>query len=107
MAKKESADKAIKDIRRKTRRRFSAEERIRIVMEGIRGEDSVAELCRREKKQNRQARAENTFYRYKQYFGSALRARDPMAQRTEVMTACNLLNWMSSLGAPHSEKRAA
>ena len=46
MAKRDSADKAIKDIRRKTRRRFSAEEKIRIVMEGLRGEDSVAELCR-------------------------------------------------------------
>ena len=40
MAKKESVEKAIKDIRRKTRRRFSAEEKIRIVMEGMRGEDS-------------------------------------------------------------------
>ena len=48
MAKRESAEKAIKDIRRKTRRRFSAEEKIRIVMEGLRGEDSIAELCRRE-----------------------------------------------------------
>ena len=41
MAKSESAEKAIKDIRRRTRRRFSAEEKIRIVMEGMRGEDSV------------------------------------------------------------------
>jgi transposase len=39
MAKGQSAEKAIKDIRRKTRRRFSAEEKIRIVMEGIRGEE--------------------------------------------------------------------
>jgi len=62
---------------------------------------------RREKKQHRQAQAGNAFYRYKRYFGPALRARDPMAQCTEVMSACNLLNWMSSLGAPHSEKRAA
>ena len=43
MAKRESAEKAIKDIRRKTRRHFSAEEKIRIVMEGLRGEDSIAE----------------------------------------------------------------
>ena len=48
MPKKVSAKKAIKDIRRKTRRRFSAEEKVRIVMKGLRGEDSVAELCRRE-----------------------------------------------------------
>ncbi len=38
----------IKDIRRATRRQFSAEEKIRIVLEGLRGEGSIAELCRRE-----------------------------------------------------------
>ena len=38
----------MKDIRRATRRQFSAEEKIRIVLEGLRGEDSIAELCRRE-----------------------------------------------------------
>ena len=48
MAKGQSAEKAIKDIRRRTRRRFSAEEKIRIVIEGMRGEDSISELCRRE-----------------------------------------------------------
>ena len=45
---KESAEKHSKDVRRKTRRRFSSEEKIRIVVEGLRGEDSIAELCRRE-----------------------------------------------------------
>jgi len=44
VAKKESAEKAIKDIRRKTRLRFCAEEKIRVVMEGLLGEDSIAEL---------------------------------------------------------------
>ena len=44
----ESAEKVVKDIRRKTRRRFSAEEKIRIVLEGLRGEESIATLCRRE-----------------------------------------------------------
>ncbi len=62
---------------------------------------------RREKGQHRQTRVENTFYRYKRFFGSALRARNPVAQRVEVMTACNLLNWMSSLGTPISQKLAA
>lgn len=38
----------MKDIRRKTRRQFSAEEKIRIVLEGLRGDDSIAELCRKE-----------------------------------------------------------
>ncbi len=45
---KERAEKVVRDIRRATRRRFSAEEKIRIVLKGLRGEDSIAELCRRE-----------------------------------------------------------
>ena len=45
---KDRAEKVVRDIRRATRRRFSAEEKIRIVLEGLRGEDSIAELCRRE-----------------------------------------------------------
>jgi len=45
---KPSAEKTVRDIRRATRRRYSAEEKIRIVLEGLRGEDSIAELCRRE-----------------------------------------------------------
>ena len=45
---KPSAEAALKGIRRATRRQFSAEEKIRIVLEGLRGEESVAELCRRE-----------------------------------------------------------
>lgn len=42
------AEKIVKDIRRRTRKQHSAEEKIRIVLEGLRGEDSIAELCRRE-----------------------------------------------------------
>ena len=45
---KEPAEQVIKQIRRVTRRQFSAEEKIRIVLSGLRGEDSIAELCRRE-----------------------------------------------------------
>ena len=45
---KQPAEEAIKAIRRATRRHFSAEDKIRIVLEGLRGEDSIAELCRRE-----------------------------------------------------------
>ena len=48
MGKGESAEKVVCDIQRKTRRRFSAEEKIRIVLEGLRGEESIAALCRRE-----------------------------------------------------------
>ena len=58
MAKGQSAEKAIKDIRRRTRRRFSAEEKIRIVIEGMRGEVSISELCRRK------GIAANLYYRW-------------------------------------------
>jgi transposase len=56
--KKQSSEAAVRDIRRKTRRRFSAEEKIRIVLDGMRGELSVAELCRRE------GIAANLYYRW-------------------------------------------
>jgi transposase len=45
---KPSAEKSVRDIRRATRRKYSAEEKIRIVMEGLRAEESIAELCRKE-----------------------------------------------------------
>ena len=45
---KAPAEKVVKDIRRATRRHFSAEDKIRIVLDGLRGDDSIAELCRRE-----------------------------------------------------------
>ena len=43
-----NTEKAVKDIRRKTRRKFSTEEKIRIVLDGLRAESSIAELCRKE-----------------------------------------------------------
>ena len=46
---KEPAEQVVKEIRRATRKHYSAEEKIRIVLEGLRGEDSIAELCRRER----------------------------------------------------------
>ena len=45
---KKPAEHVVKDIRRATRRHFSAEDKIRIVLDGLRGEDSIAELCRKE-----------------------------------------------------------
>lgn len=45
---KAPAEQVMKDIRRQTRRQYSAEEKIRIVLEGLRGEESISELCRRE-----------------------------------------------------------
>lgn len=46
--KRNSAEIKIKEIKRNTRKLYSAEEKIRIVLEGLRGEDSIAEICRRE-----------------------------------------------------------
>jgi len=48
MSPKVSSESVVRDIRRKTRRKFSSEEKIRIILEGLRGEESIAELCRRE-----------------------------------------------------------
>ncbi len=45
---KDPAEKAVRDIRRRARKQYSAEEKIRIVLAGLRGEDSIAALCRRE-----------------------------------------------------------
>jgi transposase len=66
---KESAEKVVKDIRRATRRQFSAEEKIRIVLEGLRGEDSIAELCRRE------GIVQNLYYRWSKDFLEAGKKR--------------------------------
>ncbi len=46
--KQSHGDKVVKDIRRATRKQYTAEEKIRIVLDGLKGEDSIAELCRRE-----------------------------------------------------------
>ena len=46
--RKPPAEQVLKDIRRQTRRQYSAEEKIRIVLEGLRGEENISELCRRE-----------------------------------------------------------
>src|SRR2546421_3115824 len=59
---KEPAAKIVKDIRRATRRQFTAEEKIRIVLEGLRGEESIAELCRRE------GIIQNLYYRWSKDF---------------------------------------
>ena len=48
LSAKKPAEQVVKDIRRATRRHFSAEDKIRIVLDGLRGEDSIAELCRKE-----------------------------------------------------------
>ena len=48
MSKKNKAESIVREIRRKTRKKYSSEEKIRIVLEGLRGEESISGLCRRE-----------------------------------------------------------
>ena len=64
----ESAEKTVRDIRRATRRHHSAEEKIRIVLEGL-GEDSIAELCRKERIN------QNLYYRWSKEFLEAGKKR--------------------------------
>ena len=61
--------KRVKEIRRKTRRKFSSEEKIRIVLDGLRGESSIAELCRQEGINN------NLYYRWSKDFLEAGKKR--------------------------------
>ncbi len=62
-------EKTIRDIRRATRRQYSTEEKIRIVLDGLRGEDSIAELCRRE------GINQNLYYRWSKEFLEAGKKR--------------------------------
>ena len=64
-----NTNKRVKEIRRKTRRKFSSEEKIRIVLDGIRGEISPAELCRRE------SISSNLYYRWSKDFLEAGKKR--------------------------------
>jgi len=48
MQEREGVEKIVRDIKRRTRKKYSSEEKIRIVLEGLRGEDSIASLCRKE-----------------------------------------------------------
>ena len=66
---KDGAETAVRDIRRKTRKQYSAEEKIRIVLSGLRGEDGIAELCRRE------GIAESLYYSWSKEFLEAGKKR--------------------------------
>ena len=68
-AQSEEAEKAVREIRRATRRHFSAEDNVRIVIAGLRGEDSVAELCRKE------GINQNLYYRWSKEFLEAGKKR--------------------------------
>ncbi len=67
--RKQSTEAAVREIRRKTRRKFAPEEKIRIVLEGLRGEQSISELCRRE------GIASNLYYRWSKDFLEAGKKR--------------------------------
>lgn len=64
-----SSEQVVKDIRRATRKHYSAEEKIRIVLDGLRGEHSIAELCRRE------GIAESLYYSWSKEFLEADKRR--------------------------------
>jgi transposase len=66
---KDGAEATVRDIRRRTRKQYSAEEKIRIVVAGLRGEDSIAELCRRE------GIAESLYYSWSKEFLEAGKKR--------------------------------
>jgi transposase len=88
-----------KSSTRSRRRRFRSNARDRTVMR-------VKEIGRRQWKKesgyHRQARVENTFFRYKSIVGDRLRARDPKSQEAEAIIACNILNRMIAIGRPES-----
>ena len=62
MVPRKTSESLVRDIKRRTRRKFSSEEKIRIVIDGLRGETSIAELCRRE------GIAQNLYYRWSKDF---------------------------------------
>jgi len=66
---KDAADKLVKNIRRRTSRKYSAEEKIRIVLAGLRGEESIAALCRRE------GIAQSLYYKWSKEFLEAGKRR--------------------------------
>jgi len=69
MTHRSSVEKTVRDIRRRTRKKYSAEEKIRIVLEGLRGEESIAELCRKE------GLNPNVYYRWSKEFLEAGKKR--------------------------------
>ena len=93
MSLKDGAEAAVRDIRRQTRKQYSAEEKIRVVLEGLRGEYSIAELCRRE------GIAESLYYSWSKEFleagkkrlaGDTARAGDLVARSRTFAVRCGI-----------------
>ena len=99
----ESAEKTVRDIRRATRRQFSAEEKIRIVLEGLRGEESIAELCRKE------GITQTLYYRWSKEFLEAGKKRQKVRGWTASLceTGSSATTSMGSRGFPIAGARAA
>ena len=84
MKEKVSAENRVREIRRKTRKKYSSEEKVRIVLEGLRGEESIAELCRRE------GIPSNLYYRWSKDFLPSYSIRT--ASRSSSLVARVLLS---------------
>jgi transposase len=103
--KKQSTEAAVREIRRRTRRKFAPEEKVRIVLEGLRGEQSISELCRRE------GIASNLYYRWskdfleagkKQLAGDTVREASAMKSRI-----CGPRTGSSRKSSPRSRSKIA
>jgi len=68
-SKQSAGERIVQDIKRKTRKQYSAEENIRIVLDGLRGEESIAELCRQE------GIAQGLYYKWSKHFMEAGKKR--------------------------------
>jgi transposase len=66
---REAVERTVRDIKRRTRRQFGAEDKIRIILQGLRGEESIAELCRKE------GLHQNLYYRWSKEFLEAGKKR--------------------------------
>src|SRR5712671_4464591 len=95
---KKPAEQVVKEIRRATRRQFTAEEKIRIVLSGLRGEDSIAELCRRE------GIVQNLYYRWSKEFLEAGKKR-LLDERRE--RSCEMSGFRSAISSKCSKTEAS
>ncbi len=95
--KKQSTEAAVREIRRrKTRRKFAPEEKVRIVLEGLRGEQSISELCRRE------GIASNLYYRWSKDFleaGKKQLAGDTVREATSDEVKELRAGWLEAPGS--------
>ena len=98
MSSRGSAERTVRDIRRKTRKQYSAEEKIRIVLSGLRGEDSVDELCRRE------GIAESLYYSWSKEFLEAGKKRLSGDTRCDTPLRTANLSSFPSLHPAHVDR---